>query len=85
MWVRNGDVLGQDDLCYRAVTARACYECANRPGFIEEFNRLTGCYFGPHCSPEDADSQAFMAFVDKFIWSYTVREMEKAIDQAESN
>ena len=20
MWVRNGDVLGQDDLCYRAVT-----------------------------------------------------------------
>jgi hypothetical protein len=70
---------------HREGLARAAQDCANRPGFIEDFNRLTGCNFGPHCTPEDTDSQAFMAFVDQAIWSWTVQTMEKAIDEAESN
>jgi hypothetical protein len=70
---------------YRDGLARAMSDCASKPGFIEHFNRLTGSNFGPHCVPGDADSLAFMTFVDDYVWSWTVKEMDKAVAEAELN
>jgi hypothetical protein len=30
---------------YREQLARCCEESANTPGFVQDFNRLTGCHF----------------------------------------
>lgn len=69
---------------YRAGLAKCCEESANKPGFVEQFNRLTGCHFGPDSSPDSADSQEFILFVQKYIWIAVVDSMWKA-HQSESN
>jgi hypothetical protein len=72
------------DQWYREQLARCCEESANTPGFVAQFNRLTGCDFSPASTPESEDSQQFIAFVDEHIWSAVVDSMWKALE-AESN
>jgi hypothetical protein len=69
---------------YRDGLAKCCGESANKPGFVQRFNELTGCDFGPASTPDDEDSQQFIMFVDKYIWSAVADAMWKALE-AESN
>jgi hypothetical protein len=69
---------------YREQLARCCEESANTPGFVQDFNRLTGCHFSPASTPDSSDSQQFIMFVDKYIWSAVADAMWKALE-AESN
>jgi hypothetical protein len=69
---------------YRDGLARCCEESVHKPGFIEQFNRLTGCHFGPSSTPDSSDSQQFITFVDKYFWSAVTDAMWKAFE-AESN
>jgi hypothetical protein len=65
---------------YRAQLERCCEETANTPGFVEQFNRLTGCHFGPASTPDSADSQQFITFVDEHIWRPVCDSMWKALE-----
>jgi hypothetical protein len=65
---------------YREQLARSCQECANQPGFIAQFNRLTGCDFSPASTPDSPDSQQFIAFVDEHIWRPVCDSMWKALE-----
>jgi hypothetical protein len=69
---------------YREELTRCCEESANKPGFVERFNHLTGCHFSPESTVDDEDSQQFVMFVDKYIWSAVADAMWKAL-AAESN
>ena len=68
------------------IDFEACLmECVKQPGFIQEFNRLTGCRFGQsltrkpiermiddacgHSGESDDDTRLFIAFVYEFVWS----------------
>ena len=44
------------------------YESANTPGFVEIFNRLTGCHLTPQSAPDSADARTFVAFVARWVW-----------------
>jgi hypothetical protein len=48
--------------------ADCLYECGNTPGFVEHFNRLTGCHLTPQSAPDSHDAQEFAAFVDEYVW-----------------
>jgi hypothetical protein len=69
---------------YRDQLARCCRETANTPGFVEQFNRLSGCNFSPASTPDSADSEQFVMFVDEYIWRPVCDSMWKALE-AESN
>jgi hypothetical protein len=73
-----------DDEWYRDGLAKAAHACANQPGFLAQWNRLTGYALTPEPSPGSEAAQAFLRFVDEHIWSHTVKAMARAID-AESN
>jgi hypothetical protein len=84
-----GKRMAMDDLdvyeeWYREQLARCCEESANTPGFVQEFNRLTGCDVSPMSTPESSDSQQFIALVDEHIWRLVADAMWKALE-AESN
>jgi hypothetical protein len=48
--------------------AECVMECSNTPGFVEQFNRLSGHQLSPRSTPESPDAQAFAEFVYRHVW-----------------
>jgi hypothetical protein len=48
---------------------------ANTPGFIKQFNRITGYDLRDDSDPDSEDCLAFALFVEKYIWKPTLDEV----------
>jgi hypothetical protein len=48
--------------------AQCLRNAAEMPGFIEQFNRITGYALQDDSSPDSEDALAFALFVEKYIW-----------------
>jgi hypothetical protein len=53
------------------------HRCANTPGFVDEFNQLTGLQFGPDSAPDSVDTQVFCAFVDKYVYRPVLQQTRR--------
>jgi hypothetical protein len=54
--------------------AQCLADVASAPGFIAQFNRLTGYNLRDDSSPESEDCLAFALFVEKYIWEPVLEE-----------
>jgi hypothetical protein len=57
-----------DHVMYRKGLAQCLRDCAITPGFVDEFNAITGLQFGLDSAPDSVDAQAFAVVVDAYIW-----------------
>ena len=48
--------------------AQCLVNAASIPGFIEQFNRLTGYDLRDDSSPDSEEALAFALFVEKYVW-----------------
>jgi hypothetical protein len=64
--------------------ADCLYECANTPGFVALFNRLSGHHLTPQSAPGSVDAQAFADFVDAYVWQPLLAFVARA-EAAEEN
>jgi hypothetical protein len=55
--------------------AECVLECSHTPGFVEQFNRLSGHQLSPRSAPESPDAQAFADFVYRYVWVPTCSQI----------
>jgi hypothetical protein len=55
--------------------AQCLIDAYQRPGFVAQFNRLTGYDLRDDSDPDSEECLAFALFVEKYIWKPTLDEV----------